>query len=39
MQPTIPNTGDFEIMLKIVPIDRIGLTCVVLEMSGTFLML
>jgi hypothetical protein len=25
MQPTIPNTRDFEIMLKIVPIDGIGL--------------
>jgi hypothetical protein len=24
MQPTIPNTRDFEIMLKIVPIDGIG---------------
>jgi hypothetical protein len=31
MQPTIPNTRDFEIMLKIVPIDGIGL-CVALEM-------
>jgi hypothetical protein len=39
MQPTIPNTWDFEIMLKIVPIDGIGLTCVALEMSRTFLML
>jgi hypothetical protein len=28
MQPTIPNTRDFEIMLKIVPIDEIGLSCV-----------
>jgi hypothetical protein len=27
MQPTTPNTRDFEIMLKIVPIDGIGLTC------------
>jgi hypothetical protein len=25
MQPTIPNTRDFEIMLKIVPID--GIMC------------
>jgi hypothetical protein len=39
MQPTIPNTRDFEIMLKIVPIDGIGLSCVALEMSRTFLML
>jgi hypothetical protein len=31
MQPTIPNTRDFEIMLKIVPIDGIDL-CVALEM-------
>jgi hypothetical protein len=30
MQPTIPNTRDFEIMLKIVPIDGIGLSCVAL---------
>jgi hypothetical protein len=36
MQPTIPNTRDFEIMLKIVPIDGIG---VGLEMSRRFLML
>jgi hypothetical protein len=35
----IPNTRDFEIMLKIVPIDGIGLSCVALEMSRTFLML
>jgi hypothetical protein len=27
MQPTIPNTRDFEIMLKIVRIDGIGLSC------------
>jgi hypothetical protein len=39
MQPTIPNTRDFEIMLKIVPIDGIVLSCVALEMSRTFLML
>jgi hypothetical protein len=40
MQPTIPNTRDFEIMLKIISIDGIiGLTCVALEMSRTFLML
>jgi hypothetical protein len=39
MQPTIPNTRDLEIMLKIVPIDGIGLSCVALEMSHTFLML
>jgi hypothetical protein len=39
MQPTIPNTRDFEIMLKIVPIDGIGVSCVALEMSRTFLML
>jgi hypothetical protein len=41
MQPTIPITRDFEIMLKlkIVPIDGIGLSCVALEMSRTFLML
>jgi hypothetical protein len=40
MQPTIPNTRDFEIMLKIVPIDGIDqLSCVALEMSRTFLML
>jgi hypothetical protein len=39
MQPTIPNTRDFEIMLKIVSIYGIGLTCVALEMSRTFLML
>jgi hypothetical protein len=39
MQPTIPNTRDFEIMLKIVPFDGIGLSCVALEMSRTFLML
>jgi hypothetical protein len=40
MQQTIPNTRDFEIiMLKIVPIDGIGLSCVALEMSSTFLML
>jgi hypothetical protein len=31
MQPTIPNTRDFEIMLEIVPIDGIGLSCVALE--------
>jgi hypothetical protein len=37
MQPTIPNTRDFEIMLKIVPIDGIGLTCVALEMSRTLI--
>jgi hypothetical protein len=30
---------DFETMLKIVPIDGIGLSCVALEMSRTFLML
>jgi hypothetical protein len=30
MQPTIPTTRDFEIMLKIVPIDGIGLSCVAL---------
>jgi hypothetical protein len=36
---TKPNTRDFEIMLKIVPIDGIGLSCVALEMSRTFLML
>jgi hypothetical protein len=35
----IPNTRDFEIMLTIVPIDGIGLSCVALEMSRTFLML
>jgi hypothetical protein len=28
MEPTVPNTRDFEIMLKIVPIDGIGLSCV-----------
>jgi hypothetical protein len=39
MQPTIPNARDFEIMLKIVPIHGIGLSCVALEMSRTFLML
>jgi hypothetical protein len=39
MQPTIPRTRDFEIMLKYVPIDGIGLSCVALEMSRTFLML
>jgi hypothetical protein len=39
MQPTIPNTRDFEIMLKIVPIDGIGLSCVTLEMSRTVVML
>jgi hypothetical protein len=41
MQPIIPNTRDIEIMLKIVPIDGIGLSlsCVALEMSRTFLML
>jgi hypothetical protein len=39
MQSTIPNTRDFEIMLNIVPIDAIGLSCVALEMSRTFLML
>jgi hypothetical protein len=39
MQPTIPNTRDFEIMLKIVWIDGISLSCVELEMSRTFLML
>jgi hypothetical protein len=39
MQPTIPNTRDFEIMFKIVRIDGMGLSCVALEMSGTFLML
>jgi hypothetical protein len=41
LQPTTPNTRDFEIeiMLKIVPIDGIGLSCVALEMSRTFLML
>jgi hypothetical protein len=39
MQPTITNSRDFEIMLKIVPIDGIGLTCVALEMPRTFLML
>jgi hypothetical protein len=39
MQPTIPNTRYFEKMLKIVPIDGIGLSCVVLEMSRAFLML
>jgi hypothetical protein len=39
MQPTLPNTRDFEIMLKIVPIDEIGLSCVALEMSRTFVML
>jgi hypothetical protein len=38
MQPTISNTRDFEIMLKIVSIDGIGLSCVALEMSRTFLM-
>jgi hypothetical protein len=38
MQPTIPNTRDFEIMLKIVPIG-IGQSYVALEMSRTFLML
>jgi hypothetical protein len=36
MQPTIPITRDFEIMLKIVLIDGIGLSCVALEMSDTF---
>jgi hypothetical protein len=39
MQPTIPNTRDFEIMLKIVPIDGIGLSYVALEMSRTLLIL
>jgi hypothetical protein len=39
MLPTIPNTRDFEIMLKIVSIYGIGLTYVVLEMSRTFPML
>jgi hypothetical protein len=39
MQPSIPNTRDFEIMLKIVPIDAIDLSCVVFEMSHIFLML
>jgi hypothetical protein len=39
MQPTIPNTRDFEIMLKIVPIDGISLSCVALEMLRLFLML
>jgi hypothetical protein len=38
MQPTIPNTRNFEVILKIVPIDGIGLLCVALEMSRTFLM-
>jgi hypothetical protein len=38
MQPTIPNTRNFEIMLKIVPIDGIGLSCVALEISRTSLM-
>jgi hypothetical protein len=33
MRPIIPNTRDFEIMLKIVPIDGIGLSCVALEME------
>jgi hypothetical protein len=39
MQPAIPNTRNFEIILKIVPIDGIDLLCVALEMSRTFLML
>jgi hypothetical protein len=39
MQPTIPITVDFEIMLKTVWIDGISLSCVELEMSCTFLML
>jgi hypothetical protein len=39
MQPTIPNTRDFEIMLKIVPNNGIGLSGIVLELSRTFLML
>jgi hypothetical protein len=30
MQQTIRNTRDFEIMLKNVPIDGIGLSCVAL---------
>jgi hypothetical protein len=34
MQPTIPNTRDFEIMLKIVPLDGIGLSCVALHCIG-----
>jgi hypothetical protein len=38
MQPTIPHTSDFEKMLKIVPIDAIGLSYVALEMSRTCLM-
>jgi hypothetical protein len=39
MHQCIPNTRDYEIMLKIVLIDGIGLSCVVaLEMSRTFLM-
>jgi hypothetical protein len=33
MQPTIPNIRDFEIMLIIVPIDRIGLSCVALNVT------
>jgi hypothetical protein len=33
MQPTIPNTRDFEIMLNIVPIDGIGQSCVALEIN------
>jgi hypothetical protein len=34
MQPTIPNTRDFEIMLKIVPIDGIGLSGNVTHISN-----
>jgi hypothetical protein len=36
MQPTIPNTRDFEIMLKIVRIDGIGLSCVALKCQAHF---
>jgi hypothetical protein len=34
MQPTIPNTRDFEIMLKIIPTDGIGLSCVCIVCIG-----
>jgi hypothetical protein len=33
------NGRNFAIMLKFVPIDEIGLSCVVLEMLRTFLMI
>jgi hypothetical protein len=39
MQPAIPNTRDFEKKFKNGAIDGIGLSCVALEMSRTFVML